>query len=361
MTLMDLVEHCRSRRLAILNRHYGATEPLFRNLWHHEHMQSNSSAPMIEVFGLARTFQRGKTVVEAVRGVDFTVKKGEIVGFLGPNGAGKTTTLRMLTTLLHPTAGTARVAGCDLRTDTAGVRRRIGYVAQTGGTDPGCRVREELFTQAKLYRLSSKESARRSAELVAQLDLTDLEERLIKTLSGGQRRRLDIALGLVHEPGLIFLDEPTTGLDPQSRANLWDHIRRLRETHDTTVFLTTHYLEEADSLCDRVLVIDNGMIVAEGTPNQLKARIGGDIVTIEVGTDPEVAKAALEQQLSVREASTSDHTIRLTVEHGDQVMVDVMRVLDGAGVQLNSINLSRPSLDDVFLTMTGRSLREAAE
>ena len=220
---------------------------------------------IIEARGLARTFVSRKRKVEAVRGVDLTVGDGEIVGFLGPNGAGKTTTLRMLTTLLNPTAGTATVAGADLLRDPVGVRRKIGYVPQAigqtmGGTDPNCLVIEELMDQTALYHLPADQAARRAAELIAQLELSGLERRLVKTLSGGQRRRLEIALGLVHSPPLVFLDEPTTGLDPQSRSNLWEHIGKLRSELGTTVFLTTHYLEEADVLCDRVFVIDHGVI-----------------------------------------------------------------------------------------------------
>src|ERR1700674_3510287 len=213
--------------------------------------------PIIEVYGLSRTFKTRGGTVEAVRGVDFTVESGEIVGFLGPNGAGKTTTLRMLTTLLRPTAGSATVAGADLLRDPVGVRKRIGYVPQAigqtmGGTDPECLVIEELLDQAALYRIGKADAARRAAAPIPQLDLGGLDKRLVKPLSGGQRRRLEIALGLVHEPALVFLDEPTTGLDPQSRSNLWEHIRGLRADLGTTVFLTTHYLDEADALCDRV-------------------------------------------------------------------------------------------------------------
>ncbi|HMA45645.1 MAG TPA: ABC transporter ATP-binding protein [Frankiaceae bacterium] len=210
---------------------------------------------------------------------------GEIVGFLGPNGAGKTTTLRMLTTLLAPTAGTATVAGRDLRREPVEVRRRIGYVAQGGVTAPEARVGEELVDQARLFGVSAEEARRRGERLVGELDLADLWGRPTRTLSGGQRRRLDIAIGLVHGPGLVFLDEPTTGLDPESRANLWDHIRRLRDERDTTVFLTTHHLEEANALCDRVLVIDAGRIVAEGPPDRLKRDVSGDVVTLTLA-DP---------------------------------------------------------------------------
>jgi len=319
---------------------------------------------IIEATGLARTFKSRKRTVHAVRGVDLRVEAGEIVGFLGPNGAGKTTTLRMLTTLLEPTAGSATVAGADLRRDPVGVRRRIGYVPQAigqtmGGTDPACLVEEELLDQAALYRLDKADAARRARELISQLDLGGLETRLVKTLSGGQRRRLEIALGLVHEPPLVFLDEPTTGLDPQSRSNLWDHIRKLRTELGTTVFLTTHYLEEADALCDRVFIIDHGVIVAEGTPDELKRRISGDVVTLQVNGAAQRARELLASQEIVEEITVSDDgALRLNVFHGAEALPSLLRVLDDAGVTMHSINLSRPTLDDVFLTMTGRSLRD---
>jgi ABC-2 type transport system ATP-binding protein len=318
---------------------------------------------IIEARGLVRTFKSRKRTVEAVRGVDLSVADGEIVGFLGPNGAGKTTTLRMLTTLLHPTAGTATVAGADLLADPVGVRRRIGYVPQAigqtmGGTDPNCRVIEELRDQAGLYHLPPEEGLRRSEALIGQLELTGLEDRLVKTLSGGQRRRLEIALGLVHTPPLVFLDEPTTGLDPQSRSNLWEHIGRLRSELGTTVFLTTHYLEEADVLCDRVFIIDHGVIAAEGTPDELKRRISGDVVTLRVADRDGTARKLLADQPIVREISAADGTLRLTVEQGEQALPALLRVLDAADITLESINLSRPTLDDVFLTLTGRSLRD---
>ncbi|WP_055547665.1 ABC transporter ATP-binding protein [Streptomyces sp. NBRC 110028] len=231
--------------------------------------------PVIATSGLARTFHTKRGPVEAVRGIDLTVEAGEILGFLGPNGAGKTTTLRMLTTLLPPTGGSATVAGHDLATDPGGVRRRIGYVAQSGGVDPTVSVREELVTQGRLYRLPRREAVARAGELADDLGLTGLLDRPCAALSGGQRRRLDIALGLVHRPGILFLDEPTTGLDPAGRADLWDLIRRLRAEQDMTVFLTTHYLDEADALADRLVVVDQGRVAAEGTAARLKAEYGG--------------------------------------------------------------------------------------
>ncbi|GGX34038.1 ABC transporter ATP-binding protein [Streptomyces chryseus] len=232
---------------------------------------------IISTAGLTRTFSTKAGPVEAVRGIDLTVERGEILGFLGPNGAGKTTTLRMLTTLLAPTGGAATVAGHDLLRDPAGVRRRIGYVAQSGGVDPQVSVREELVTQGRLYRLPRAEAAARAEELARDLSLTDLMDRTCAALSGGQRRRLDIAMGLTHRPEVLFLDEPTTGLDPGSRADLWDLVRGLRDEYGTTVFLTTHYLDEADALSDRLVVVDKGRVAAEGTPSALKLRYGGSI------------------------------------------------------------------------------------
>src|SRR5215217_2703528 len=247
---------------------------------------------VIHARGLARTFRKRKQEVHAVVGVDLDVEAGEIVGFLGPNGAGKTTTLRMLTTLLEPTAGTATVAGCDLVADPVGVRRRIGYVSQSGSTAPEARAGEEVVDHARLYGMSTADATARGKQLFRELDLDGLWERQPKTLSGGQRRRLDIAVGLIHIPELVFLDEPTTGLDPQARANLWTHIRALREERGTTVFRTTHYLDEADALCDRILVIDHGAIVASGTPDELKSQVGGDVVTVTVERQDQVPEVA---------------------------------------------------------------------
>ncbi|MEU4405787.1 ATP-binding cassette domain-containing protein [Streptosporangium sp. NPDC023963] len=226
---------------------------------------------MIKTSALSKTFPGG---VEAVRGVDLAVEAGEIVGFLGPNGAGKTTTMRMLTTLVRPSGGTATVAGHDLLTDPRGVRRRIGYVSQGGGTDLSNPVGEELELHATLYGMRRAEARERAGKVLDRLGLTGLRERPGGALSGGQRRRFDLAFGLVHDPALLFLDEPTTGLDPQSRAALWDHIRSLRDGLGLTVFLTTHYLDEADALADRLFVIDDGVIVAQGAPAELKGGTG---------------------------------------------------------------------------------------
>ena len=314
---------------------------------------------MITARGLARTFTTRSTTIEAVRGIDLDVGAGEIVGLLGPNGAGKTTTQRMLATLLAPTAGTATVAGCDLRRDPVGVRRQLGYVSQSGGTNPGAKVDEELVTQGQLYGLTAAEAATRAAALRGALDLADLGDRIIGKLSGGQRRRLDIALGLIHQPRVVFLDEPSTGLDPHSRANLWDHIRALRDRSKATVLLTTHYLDEADALCDRIFIIDHGQIVASGTPAELKRRISGDLVTFEVD-DATRAAAVLRDHPEARDVTTVDRGLRITVDRGEAQALPLMRALDDAGVQVGALHIAHPSLDDVFLPLTGRSLRDDA-
>jgi ABC-2 type transport system ATP-binding protein len=321
---------------------------------------STQTEQVIQTHGLRRTFKSGKRLVEAVAGVDLLVRRGEIFGFLGPNGAGKTTTLRMLATLLPPTEGTARVAGVDLRTHPDQVRERIGYVGQAGGADREITGRRELVFQGRLYGMSAGEASRRAAELIEKLELESCADRKVGTYSGGQKRRLDIGLGLAHEPELLFLDEPTTGLDPQSRARVWEEVQRLHE-RGITVFLTTHYLDEADALCDRIAIIDYGKIVAEGTPEELKRAVAGDVVTLSVGGDKhQAALELLKVQDFVREASSEDGLVRLYVDRGEVAMPAILRLLDSSGMQLRTMELHRPSLDDVFLRKTGRSLRETA-
>ncbi len=320
---------------------------------------------IIESRGLGRTFRTRRGDVEAVACVNLAVEQGEIVGFLGPNGAGKTTTFRMLTTLLRPSRGEATVVGADLIGDPVGVRRGIGFVPQAvgavgGGSDPNSTVIEELVLQGRLYRKPAAEAARRADLLVGQLDLTGLERRLTKTLSGGQRRRLDIALGLVHSPQVIFLDEPSTGLDPQSRGNLWDHIRMLRDELGTTVFLSTHYLDEADALCDRILVIDHGTVVAEGRPDELKQRFSGDIITLSFNGDPGIVRGTLKERLEIRDITLTGEVMRLTVPRGEEALQELLRILGDAGVGLKSFQLVSPTLDDVFLALTGRGLRDGS-
>jgi ABC-2 type transport system ATP-binding protein len=318
---------------------------------------------MIETSGLRKTFRSRHGEVVAVDGVDLAVDEGEIVGFLGPNGAGKTTTVRMLVTLLRPSAGSATVAGADLLRGPDEVRRRIGYVAQGGGADPTVTGRAELILQARVFGASKAEARLAADRMLDQFQLAACADRPTGTWSGGQRRRLDLALGLVHRPQLVFLDEPTTGLDPQSRANLWDEVRRLR-ADGTTVVLTTHYLDEADALCDRLAIIDLGRIVAEGTPDELKRRIAGDVVRLEVESGGHALRL-LEGQGFVRSATLTDTApgdaeLRLYVDRAETAAPAILRILDGAGLAPRALSLHRPSLDDVFLQQTGRSLRDAA-
>jgi ABC-2 type transport system ATP-binding protein len=324
---------------------------------------------LIETRGLRKSFESRKrrqtTTVEAVRGVDLAVAEGEIFGFLGPNGAGKTTTLRMLATLLPPDGGEATVFGADLRTDPAGVRRRIGYVAQSGGTTDDVTAREELVIQARMYGFGKSEAQERAGTAIGAFGLSEFADRPCKTYSGGQRRRLDIALGVIHNPRALFLDEPTVGLDPQSRNSVWTEVNRLRG-EGMTVFVTTHYLEEADSLCDRISIIDHGEIVAEGTPDDLKREIAGDVVIVGLGDTAAkegraaAAQKALADQPYLRKIELpQDNALRLYVETGATAIPLVLRTLEGAGIEPEMVQLQRPSLDDVFLTKTGRTIAQS--
>jgi len=315
------------------------------------------AAPMIETRNLRRTFRSRTGDVEAVAGVDLRVGENEIFGFLGPNGAGKTTTLRMLATLLEPSDGEATVAGADLRKQPGTVRERIGYVGQSGGTDIVETGRGELVFQGLLHRMGRKAAIDRAAHLLKTLDIESAADRKTSTYSGGQRRRLDIAVGLMHSPLLVFLDEPTTGLDPQARAHLWDEVHKLRDA-GTTVFLTTHYLDEADALCDRVAIIDHGRIVAEDTPDNLKRQVAGDAITLSLMGNPAGAFEHLEKLDFVRQATAEDGVIRLYVDRGEQAVPPLIRVLENDHLELETLTVARPSLDDVFLAKTGRSLRD---
>ena len=320
---------------------------------------------IITIKGLRKSFRtrKGKgrsELVQAVNGIDLSVEEGEIFGFLGPNGAGKSTTLRILSTLLSPDDGSVAVAGFDLRTEPRQVRRQIGYVSQAGGTDPLASGRENMILQARLYGLSPIEARQRSEELIDALELSAFVDRFARTYSGGQRRKIDIAVGMVHSPRILFLDEPTTGLDPVSRSQLWAQIRLLRKL-GTTVFLTTHYMEEADALCDRIAIIDHGRLVSEGSPMQLKRGIDGDILSITVNhieNAPEVAMRTLRDLPLVREIKADGGNLRLVVSNGGEALPVVIQLLQGQGVGVADIALSRPSLDDVFLRATGHSLKD---
>jgi ABC-2 type transport system ATP-binding protein len=318
--------------------------------------ENNAKAPAIEARGLTRTFKGG---IEAVRGVDVQVPQGEIFGFLGPNGAGKSTTIRMLCTLLPPTAGSATVAGHDVVADGDEVRRSIGVALQEIGLDPVQTGRELLELQCGLYGITGAAARERAAELLELVGLTDAAERRTKTYSGGMKRRLDLASALVHQPKVLFLDEPTTGLDPASRLTVWDEVRSINAT-GTTIFLTTQYLEEADELCERLAIIDDGQIVADGTPESLKAQIGKDVVSVELhGADAERTQEVIGELPGLDRVIAEQDALALFVEDGAGSIAEIVRRLDAADVEVGAISVSRPSLDDVFLEATGRRLEGA--
>jgi ABC-2 type transport system ATP-binding protein len=320
------------------------------------------TGPVIVTRGLTRHFTARKQTVEAVRGLDLEIRQGELVAFLGPNGAGKSTTLRMLTTLIPPTAGSASVAGHDVVTGQRAVRRAIGYVGQGNGAGHQQRGRDELVSQGRAHGLSRTAARARAAELIDELDLAAVADRKVSTLSGGQRRRLDIAMGLVHLPRVLFLDEPSTGLDPQNRAHLQEQVRRLHEETGSTIVLTTHYLEEADALAGRVVVVDHGRVIADDTAAGLKSGLG-DLVTLGFDRADHAVVAA------ERAASHLDPTayvardgdvVTIRAAGGSEVAPELVQDLAAAGPAVRRIEVRRPTLDDVFLHLTGRSLRETA-
>jgi len=314
----------------------------------------------IEVEGLVKEFKKGP---RAVDGVDLHVDPGEIYGFLGPNGAGKSTTVLMLTTLLPPDAGKAHVAGYEVREDGPRVRENIGAALQEAALDPQLTAREHMRLQTALHGLPKDERRRRGDDLIARVGLADAADRKVAGYSGGMRRRLDLALALVHGPRILFLDEPTTGLDPQSRTSLWEEVERLAKQEGVTVFLTTQYLEEADALANRVGIIDNGRIVAEGTPEALKEQIGEASVEA-VPADParrEDVGRVLQRFGGGEFAHYVDESIAVRLKGGDASLADVVRALDAEGIELAHLQLHAPTLDDVFLAKTGRTLEGAGE
>jgi ABC-2 type transport system ATP-binding protein len=309
----------------------------------------------IEAAGLVREFK----AVRAVAGIDIAVADGEIYGFLGQNGAGKSTTVHMLTTLLPPSAGTARVAGFDVVKDGARVRAAIGAALQEVALDPLLTGREHLRLQAALHGLSRDERRRRADELLERVGLTRAADRKVRTYSGGMKRRLDLGLALVHSPRILFLDEPTTGLDPQSRSALWEEVGRLAKEEGVTVFLTTQYLEEADVLSDRVGIIDHGRIVAEGTPAALKAEIARPTVEV-VPADPEQRPAVARILERFGEPATgAPGAVACRLEVGEAGLAEVVRALDAEDIEVAHLQLHAPTLDDVFLQKTGRHLEGA--
>lgn len=303
--------------------------------------------------------------VTAVDGIDFEVNTGEIFGFLGPNGAGKTTTIRMLNTLILPTSGTATVAGFDIVKSPDEVRKLIGYVAQDVGVDEHATGQENLTFYGHLYRLDSKTIEQRVKDLFERVGLTGFENRMVSAYSGGMRKRLDLAMGIIHQPQVLFLDEPTTGLDPQTRNHIWDYIRNLAKTMGVTIFLTTQYMEEADRLTDRIAIIDLGKIIATGTPDELKRSIGGDVVTLSLRVDKDEeyqefirrSESVLSSKPFVNRTQATDSELAVYVNDGGSAIPSIMQLLASQGIEVKTISMARPSLDDVFLKYTGRTIR----
>jgi ABC-2 type transport system ATP-binding protein len=318
---------------------------------------ADRSAPAITADGLVKKYGE----VTALDGLSLTVAPGTVFGLLGPNGAGKSTTIKILTTLSRPNAGTATVAGIDVLRQPNAVRRAIGVVTQRAGTDPVATGRENLMLAGRIHGMRGRAVKERADELLARFGLTDAANRVVRTYSGGMERKLDVALGLMHRPRVLFLDEPTTGLDPQARAEMWAEIARLTSEERLTILLTTHYLEEADQLADRLAIVDRGRLVTEGSPEELKSGLRGDAVVAELApaADPSVARSAIERIGDAREITVSGRTVRARVDHGASAVPAVLAALESVGVTALSITVARPSLDDVYLRHTGRTFAAA--
>ena len=326
--------------------------------------KNGSDEVVIEVRDLRMVYpspRAGGQATVAVDGVSFEVRRGEIFGFLGPNGAGKTTTISILTTLLSPTSGRARVEGVDVMARPDDVRRRLGLVFQRSTADEELTGRENMTIQAGLYGQSGDGVNQHITDLLTQMDLGTVGDRFVKTYSGGMRRRLELAVGMVHKPRILFLDEPTLGLDPQGRAGFWRYIRSLRETQGITVFMTTHYLEEADQLCDRIAVIDQGRIIALGTPRELKDGLGGDILEIRVGHGAPDFAPSVKSLPGVTALSRTDDTYRVKCSNGESLVPKAILAAERAGIPVTRVTVSKPTLDEVFLELTGRAYRGEGE
>jgi ABC-2 type transport system ATP-binding protein len=312
----------------------------------------------IAVEGLRKRY--GK--VEALAGVTFKVEEGEVFGLLGPNGAGKTTTVKVLTTLTKPDAGRAEVVFHDVVREADAVRRSIGYVPQSSGVDRDATGRENLTLQGRIQRMNGNQLHERVNELLGLVGIADAADRIVRGYSGGMKRRLDIALGLVHKPRVLFLDEPTTGLDPEARAGMWEELGRIAEREALTILLTTHYLEEADRLADRLAIMSRGQVVANGTPGDLKRSLEGDSVTVEL-VDGKVgdARAIVEALDGVREVRVEGRLLRSRVDNGARAIPQILSALDRAGIAVDAVDSHRPSLDDVYLHFTGREFHEEDE
>ncbi|MBW9213781.1 ATP-binding cassette domain-containing protein [Mumia sp. zg.B53] len=317
----------------------------------------------ITVADLTKTYRARDREVRALDGVGFTVDAGTVLGLLGPNGAGKSTVVKILTTLSQADSGTATVAGYDVRRDGRHVRRAIGYVSQKPGFDPLGTGVENLVLSGRIYGMSPRASRGRAEELLERFGLADAGRRLARTWSGGMQRKLDVAMSLVHRPHVLFLDEPTTGLDPEARADLWAEISRLASDDGLTVLLTTHYLEEADHLAQRLVIVDHGRVVVSGTPEALKRGLSGDAIAVDLADrdDADRAVGILGRLGGVRELTRDVGTLRARVDDGAAALPPVMAALDAAGLRLAAVTVSRPSLDDVYLRYAGRSFAAAAE
>lgn len=316
-----------------------------------------TQTPIISVEQVAKNY--GK--VEALKGVSLTVDQGAILGLLGPNGAGKTTLVKVLSSLIKPSSGRALVAGFDVVQQTRQVRSIIGLAGQSAAVDENLTGRENLYLVARLYHLSRQESRKRAGELLEQFNLVESGDRAVKTYSGGMRRRLDLGASLVAKPQVLFLDEPTTGLDPRSRNELWDVIRDLVRS-GTTVLLTTQYLEEADQLADSITVIDHGSIIAEGTAGELKQRAGSEFIAVQAEEEEQLSNAVeVMRRFSTGEPTVVEHERRVTVpvKDGSSMLAGVVRELDSAGVSVSDLSMRQPTLDDVFLALTGRTAEES--
>jgi ABC-2 type transport system ATP-binding protein len=324
----------------------------------------NLSGAAIETADLVKTYPGGRRsqAVRALAGLTVSVQPGSVFGLLGPNGAGKSTTVKILSTLARSDSGMARVAGVDVADRPWLVRRRIGLVGQKPSSDPMGTGRENLMLAGRIQGLSRREAAARADQLLARFDLTDAAGRLVRTYSGGMARRLDVAIGLVHRPQVLFLDEPTTGLDPQARAEMWAEIGRLAGDEEITVLLTTHYLDEADRLVHRLAIIDHGRLVAEGTPEELKSELRGDTVQVELDSDEAALRAGvrLERVSGLHEVAVDGTALRARADIGARAVPAVLAALDGAGIEAVSVTVARPSLDDVYLRHAGRAFEAVA-
>ena len=321
---------------------------------------SAARALAIEARELVKSYPKE---IRALDGLSFTVEEGTVFGLLGPNGAGKSTTVKILTTLAQADSGSASVAGLDVRTQAAAVRRAIGVVAQRSGADPTATGRENLLLSGRIQGLRGRELSRRASELLARFDLAEAAGRMVRTYSGGMQRRLDVAMGLIHRPEVLFLDEPTAGLDPESRSAMWDEIARLSAGEGLTILLTTHYLEEADRLASRLAIVERGHAVAAGSPDELKARLHGDTVHVELAVpgDPAELEAVLGQVPAVREVSVTGTQLNARADDSATTVPALLTALERAGIAVHGITAARPTLDDVYLRYAGRRFAEAEE